>query len=100
MSMTKYPAVVLIDDLLYWRENKGRFSGIAASVPRHVTTPTGVYRGEAWNPARPSSWPLSWVGRAKIAWKVFKGEYDALDWSEHESREYLGDTKYLAPANN
>lgn len=36
---------------------------------------------EHWVPARPMGWPgICFFKRLKIAWKVFKGEYDALKW--------------------
>lgn len=36
---------------------------------------------EHWVPARPMGWPgICLLKRLKIAWKVFKGEYDALKW--------------------
>ncbi|BDD79713.1 hypothetical protein [Burkholderia phage FLC9] len=34
-----------------------------------------------WVPARPMGWQgFCLLKRLKIAWKVFKGEYDALKW--------------------
>ena len=41
----------------------------------------GVFHGPRWIPYRPYT-PWKFVTRLRLAWGVFVGRYDALDWEE------------------
>ena len=40
------------------------------------------YDKKNWTPCRPIQLSLRIRARAKVAWKVFIGKYDALDWQD------------------
>lgn len=61
----------------------------AANMPTVKT-----YAYGAWIPARPMSYPgFNLMRRLRIAFLVFIGEYDALEWD----RGYVGDYKEYSP---
>lgn len=41
----------------------------------------GVFHGPRWIPYRPHT-PWRFATRLRLAWGVFIGRYDALDWDE------------------
>jgi hypothetical protein len=71
-----------------------RADGNVMSTLRSVNT----VKGQIWVPCRPMSWPgLGLVTRIKLAFGVFIGRYDVLDWEE--DRILKAESEY-AEANN
>lgn len=59
----------------------------AKELKEHETfsrVPMPKAKGAYWYPARPENYRFDgFFKRLKLAWGIFRGKYDALDWQGH-----------------
>lgn len=54
------------------------------------------YKPNHWRPARPCAFTAEFMMRLRIAWKVFTGKYDALNWGDKSGEENNSKRNYRA----